>query len=142
MIERLTPLILNPDFEPAHVSLASVPGGAMALWVHAVYNAARLQRITASVDETMDAVREAVALLRATLQKKKDEVSGAEQKLDALQVEFEQRRKDLKHRYDQAMVPLQEAFFESHHHFTQTLSASPKKQQEQGASPVKALSLV
>jgi len=132
VLEKLTPLILDPDFEVQQVSAASVPGGAMALWVHTIYDTAKLIRMMKSAPlETADTVRETITVLRASLQHKKDEVSGAEQKLEALQMEYEQRRKDLKHRYDQAMVPLQEAFFESHHNFTQALSSSPKKMQKQ-----------
>eukprot|EP00760_Papus_ankaliazontas_P019110 PhM_4_TR17887/c0_g1_i1/m.58243 len=134
VMEKLTPRIESPDFEAGAVANASVPGGAIAMWVHALYDWATVDRILKPKRESIEEIRDAINMLRVTMQRKKDEVAGAESRLEAMQVELEQRQKDLKHRYDQAMQPLQEAFFEAHHHFTQQLhAASPTKKASEAA---------
>jgi dynein heavy chain len=128
VMQRLERSMLNPDFEPAVVAQASVPCGALCKWVRAVYEYARTKRIVQEHPEelTEESLTEDIDRLREELTLNKDEVASAEQKLLGLQQEFEQRKKDLKSRYDKIMDPLQETFFEAHHQY-RAEATSPRR---------------
>eukprot|EP01006_Ploeotia_vitrea_P008913 TRINITY_DN21125_c0_g1_i1.p1 TRINITY_DN21125_c0_g1~~TRINITY_DN21125_c0_g1_i1.p1 ORF type:complete len:310 (-),score=22.89 TRINITY_DN21125_c0_g1_i1:426-1355(-) len=117
LLDQLKAIMLNPDFEPVVVAAASIPCGALCKWVRSVYEYARIKRMIRCNGLTEDELLDDIERLQEQQNLKKEEISGAEQKLQGLQAEFTQRKKDLKARYDQTMEPLQETFFEAHHRF-------------------------
>eukprot|EP00754_Rhynchopus_humris_P048005 Rhum_TRINITY_DN7510_c0_g1::Rhum_TRINITY_DN7510_c0_g1_i2::g.23282::m.23282 len=125
-LDMLRQFIMSPDFEPNVVAEASVPCGAICRWIRALYLHAKLIRITAPKQRTLQELRECLQAVREKLQAKITESAGAEQKLEALQREFQLRRKDLKERYDHTMNPLQDKFLEAHQHYGETF-CSPRR---------------
>eukprot|EP00995_Heteronema_vittatum_P009136 NODE_442_length_1377_cov_210.312500_g321_i0.p1 GENE.NODE_442_length_1377_cov_210.312500_g321_i0~~NODE_442_length_1377_cov_210.312500_g321_i0.p1 ORF type:complete len:308 (-),score=99.07 NODE_442_length_1377_cov_210.312500_g321_i0:394-1317(-) len=125
VMTKLEQYMLNPDFEPAVVSEASIPCGALCKWVRAIYDYGRTKRIIKVNGLGADDIQGDVDRLKEQLYLKREEVAGAEKKLSGLQNELEERRRDLKLRYDQTMDPLQETFFEAHHQYG-TIYHSPR----------------
>eukprot|EP01012_Entosiphon_sulcatum_P059817 TRINITY_DN84427_c0_g1_i1.p1 TRINITY_DN84427_c0_g1~~TRINITY_DN84427_c0_g1_i1.p1 ORF type:complete len:318 (+),score=65.63 TRINITY_DN84427_c0_g1_i1:91-954(+) len=126
VLDRIEQIVLNPDFEPVVVAAASIPCGAMCKWVRAIYEYAKLKTILRPSGLPPIEIRTDIERIKEELYISKERVAEAEQKLAALQAEFEQRRLDLKQRYDQTMDPLQETFLEAHHQFNSIFS-SPRK---------------
>eukprot|EP01063_Lacrimia_lanifica_P013297 TRINITY_DN19935_c0_g1_i1.p1 TRINITY_DN19935_c0_g1~~TRINITY_DN19935_c0_g1_i1.p1 ORF type:complete len:320 (+),score=148.40 TRINITY_DN19935_c0_g1_i1:61-1020(+) len=126
-LEKLKKIVVSPEFEPNIVAEASVPCGAMCQWIRALYEHAQIQRITAAKTRTLIDLHDGLKRAEEGLRAKHDESAGAKQKLEFLEKEFEQRRGDLKDRYDQTMNPLQERFLEAHHHYGETF-CSPRRQ--------------
>eukprot|EP00756_Hemistasia_phaeocysticola_P031415 Hpha_TRINITY_DN16351_c0_g2::TRINITY_DN16351_c0_g2_i1::g.62717::m.62717 len=127
VLTRLEKFMHSPDFEPAVVAEASVPCGALCKWIRALYEHATLLRMTEPKRRTLEEVGEEQKRAREELQAKKEETSGAEAKLVSLQREYEQRRRDLKARYDECMDPLQDMFLEAHAQYGETF-CSPRRE--------------
>ena len=119
-LKKLSKFIVSPDFEPNVVAEASVPCSAICQWIRALYEHGKLCRITQPQKRSRDELETNLGRARDLLQEKQAETAGAEQKLDAFQKEFAQRRCDLKDRYDQTMSPLQERFLEAHYLYGET----------------------
>eukprot|EP01064_Diplonema_japonicum_P012836 TRINITY_DN20190_c0_g1_i1.p1 TRINITY_DN20190_c0_g1~~TRINITY_DN20190_c0_g1_i1.p1 ORF type:complete len:325 (+),score=81.90 TRINITY_DN20190_c0_g1_i1:85-1059(+) len=127
ILDKLSKFTSSPDFEPKVVIEASVPCSAICEWIRALYEIAKVNRITDVKSRTQTEIEADLAAAKEKLHIKTRETAGAEQKLIALQQEFEQRRYDLKDRYDHTMNPLQERFLEAHHHYGETF-CSPRRQ--------------
>eukprot|EP00659_Diplonema_papillatum_P004768 gene4768-7336_t len=132
-LDRLDKFMVSPDFEPTVVAEASVPCAAICQWIRSLYHYATLARITAPIERSAADLEEELHKDRMCLQTKQTETAGAEAKLEGLQKEFEQRRHDLKDRYDQTMNPLQERFLEAHQLYGETF-CSPRRHRLAGTA--------
>eukprot|EP01010_Urceolus_cornutus_P000569 NODE_1089_length_1112_cov_241.046096_g834_i0.p1 GENE.NODE_1089_length_1112_cov_241.046096_g834_i0~~NODE_1089_length_1112_cov_241.046096_g834_i0.p1 ORF type:complete len:312 (-),score=69.85 NODE_1089_length_1112_cov_241.046096_g834_i0:126-1061(-) len=126
ILERLKKVATNSEFEPLSVAAVSTPCGALCKWVRSLYEYARIRLIVQPRGLSEGKLQEMIERLQEQLYLKKEEVSGAEQKLHALKTEFEEQRQELKNKYDQTMGPLQETFFEAHHNYGDICAAGAK----------------
>ena len=114
---KLEEFLMKAESEPSRVALVSAPCGAMAKWLTVLRDYYFLQRITTPTKDTLEELRAKLMEKRKTLQRAKDEIADAESKLADLQRDLLAHLRELRDRYDDTLVPLQDAFFEANQKF-------------------------
>lgn len=132
-LAALEEYVLDPETSGENVSRASVPGGGMSLWLHALTVYYHVTAMTTPTKQTLEETREQLLRKRMALEEKKEEVSDASAKLDLLNKELATELEDLRQRYDVHMEPLQDMFFTANQKFNDVFS-SPKRRAHDGSS--------
>eukprot|EP00744_Colponema_vietnamica_P013161 GILI01018461.1.p1 GENE.GILI01018461.1~~GILI01018461.1.p1 ORF type:complete len:333 (-),score=76.96 GILI01018461.1:182-1180(-) len=131
--DAMAAYVMAPELEHATVSLVSRPCGVFSRWIAVLYQYYLLTVITAPSPPgkvmNVAVAKEELAKLRQEVQQKKQDIVGAEVTLQALGDELHQRLSDLRVKYDDTMIPLQEMFFESNRKFNETY-AIPRKERD------------
>lgn len=130
-VDALAAVVMNPDLSPEAVSQVSRPCGIFAAWINAVYRFQLLTDVTypGGSGTTLEEVRGELRKRREELIAKKEDIAGAEATLRGLEEELEEKLEELRVRYDDAMLPLQDLFFDASKRFNETYS-SPRRQRE------------
>eukprot|EP00668_Euglena_longa_P011531 GGOE01013937.1.p1 GENE.GGOE01013937.1~~GGOE01013937.1.p1 ORF type:complete len:328 (+),score=72.46 GGOE01013937.1:109-984(+) len=126
MLERLEPFIQDLAVDPSEIERYSPPCGALSTWIRALYNHGRAHRILQCPPCSAPDLDENVETLTGRLRLAQAEVLVAEGELGDLQEQCQQRVQALRVRYDGALEPLQETFFEAHHRFNTIASGPPR----------------
>jgi predicted nuclease with TOPRIM domain len=116
----------SPETTAEAVRRLSRPCAAMAQWLRALRDYYRLQEIMKPRQQTIDAAKEELQELRRNLQKAKEDLFDARKRLENIDEERRQRLRELRQRYDDTMLPLQEMFFEANEKFNEMYS-SPRR---------------
>eukprot|EP00658_Telonema_sp_P-2_P072874 TRINITY_DN61963_c0_g1_i2.p1 TRINITY_DN61963_c0_g1~~TRINITY_DN61963_c0_g1_i2.p1 ORF type:complete len:217 (+),score=87.40 TRINITY_DN61963_c0_g1_i2:74-724(+) len=130
-VDALAAFVMNPELSPEAVSQVSRPCGIFAAWINAVYRFQLLTDVThpGVSGTTLEEVRGELRKRREELISKKEDIAGAEATLRGLEEELEERLEELRVRYDDAMLPLQDLFFDASKRFNETYS-SPRRQRD------------
>jgi uncharacterized coiled-coil protein SlyX len=80
---------------------------------------------------TVEELKDVLTQRRKALQESKESVSDAHENMHALTEELKQKEKELRSRYDETMIPLQEAFFDATSKFNDVF-CSPRRRREEG----------
>eukprot|EP00758_Cryptobia_borreli_P002820 Tbor_TRINITY_DN3313_c0_g1::TRINITY_DN3313_c0_g1_i2::g.23466::m.23466 len=134
-VDDLKKYIMTPENHPDEVSQISRPCGIFARWIFAVYSHYLLSLITQPVPSGIEETKEELEKCRDELQQKKDEVASAEATNINLQIEQQERLEELRVRYDDVLLPLQDMFFDANKRFEEVYS-SPRKERERSSDPV------
>ncbi|CUI14459.1 Hypothetical protein, putative [Bodo saltans] len=107
----------EPEMTPEAVLAVSPPCGAMSKWLRALRDLTRIEQVSAARRQTADEAREELRTLQENLQRKRDDAAVAEKRLGELLEERNAKIAELRGRYDNTMLPLQELFFDAHQNF-------------------------
>lgn len=132
-LESLRRFLMKPESSVDAVLTVSTPCGAIAQWLHALYDFFFVNQITAPSDKpvTVEELKDILTQRRKALQESKESVSDAHENMHALTEELKQKEKELRSRYDETMIPLQEAFFDATSKFNDVF-CSPRRRREEG----------
>ena len=134
--DAIAQYVMAPEYQPDAVALISRPCGVFSRWIHLLYQHYLIAQITSSAAMAkitgVEAAKEELTRLRLESQQKRHDTVGVEATLQALDDELHQRLGDLKAKYDDTMVPLQELFFEAHKEFNEAY-ARPRLEREAAA---------
>jgi hypothetical protein len=116
-MEELEKYCSEPEMTPEAVLAVSPPCGAMSKWLRALRDLTRIELVSAARRQTADEAREELRSLQENLQRKRDDAAVAEKRLGELLEERNAKIAELRGRYDNTMLPLQELFFDAHQNF-------------------------
>lgn len=130
-LQALEAFCADPETTEGLVAKISRPCGTMTKWLRALRDFVRVDRVTAQKRQTPDEAREELKSLQEQLRLKKEDVAVAEKRLEALQEELKAKVAELRSRYDETMLPLQEMFFDAHQHFNSIYKSPERKRQHE-----------
>lgn len=128
-MDALDRFLMHPNSVPEKVSLVSAPCGAIAKWLRVLRDFSFLETVTKPRTQTLDEAKEELLELRKRLQGKKDDVAGAQEKLALLEKEMSEQLHELRNRYDDTMIPMQQMFFDANQKFNDVYT-SPRRQRD------------
>lgn len=130
MMAELEKYCSEPETTPEAVMAVSHPCGAMSKWLRALRDLTRIELVSAARRQTTDEAREELRCLQEHLQRKRDDTAVAEKRLAELQEERDAKVAELRSRYDNTMLPLQELFFDAHENFNLLYRSPGRSRQE------------
>lgn len=116
-MDELEAYCSEPEMTPDAVLAVSPPCGAMSKWLRALRDLVRIEQVSAARRQTPEEAREELRVLQENLQRKRDDAEVAEKHLGELVDELNGKISELRGRYDNTMLPLQELFFDAHQNF-------------------------
>eukprot|EP00995_Heteronema_vittatum_P009328 NODE_463_length_1367_cov_65.500000_g333_i0.p1 GENE.NODE_463_length_1367_cov_65.500000_g333_i0~~NODE_463_length_1367_cov_65.500000_g333_i0.p1 ORF type:complete len:277 (+),score=115.03 NODE_463_length_1367_cov_65.500000_g333_i0:104-832(+) len=112
----------DPDFQPQIVALASIPCQGLCKLIRAVYEGGRIVQLMKPTGLNEDEVREQYAQAQARFHAHKEKLAEIEIKLAGVTGDLQQRRRELKQKYEPELGQLQQSFFDAHQHYSSLLS--------------------
>ena len=112
IINKVTPYVENPDFEPEKVATASGACKGLCLWVRALNTYNKVAKVVKPKQEALKKAQAEVAEAMETLAKKKAALKEITDLLDSLNTQFEEankKKEDLKQQVDQCSKRLDRA---------------------------------
>ena len=98
IMDKVSPFVLKPEFEPAVVKKASVAAYGLCCWVRAMVSYDRVAKVVKPKKIALRAAEDELAVVMKSLAKKQAELQAVEDKLDALDRELkrmEKKKEDL-----------------------------------------------